>query len=271
MKSITHSVLLCSATLIYGIALEAQAPSILEPKVERREGRPPLWLSAEAVVEAEKIIDLDLIKSESLNTMVEKQRRALGDRLPVEKSRTGERPSIVAIPFSECKWTTFSTDHVGGTGSTSTLSDLAANSESIIRGAIRAVAVGFDSGVPSSLIEVEVSEVIKGSPPKSPIYIAYPVARFRIGPFHFCNATKGFEPRSGDEVLLFDYTGTVDRDDVLYAPRLEQLFFQNQSGNLVLPPQLKNTSDLETARTLDDVAVRLRSKLGAPHSRGGRR
>lgn len=268
MKSTWRFGVLCSSILLQGIALGAQTPSILEPRVERVTG-PPLWISAEAVADAEKIIDLDLIKSEALQRRVEKQRHALGERLPAEKSRTGEKPLITSIPFSECKSTSFLEDHRGGTGSTTTLSDLAVNSQSILRGRIQTIDLGFDWGSPASLLGIEISEVIKGAAPRSPFYVTYPVAHFKIGPFYFCNTNQGFEPRPGDEILLFDYTGPVDRDNVLYAPRFEQLFFQSRSGALVPPAQLKNSSEMDAARTLDDVISRLRSKLEMSKFRGG--
>lgn len=249
---------LFAAVPFSGRVLQSQTPSILESHVERHEG-PPLWISARAVASEDKIIDLDLVDSISLRMQVEKQRRALGDRLPTEKSSSRGKPSITTIPPSECKSETYVEDERGGGGPSTTLSDLVIRSKSIIRGKIHTIDLGFDSGVPASLLGVKVSEVIKGTAPRSLFYIAYPVARFRIGPFYFCNATKGFEPRAGDEVLLFDVTGLVGKDQVLFAPRIDQIFFQNQSGALFLPPNLKNTPGLGTARSLTDVVGQLRS------------
>ena len=240
-----------------GSALEPQAPSILEPKVERHQG-PPLWNSANSVADAEKIINLDLIGSDALRRRVEKQRLELGDRFPTEKSSPGKKPAIARIPPSECKSESYLEDYQAGESPSASLRDLAAHSKSIVRGKIRTVDLGFSFGTPSSLLGVEVAEVIKGPAPKSPFYVDYPVARFRIGPFYFCNATKGFEPRPGDEVLLFDVAGPVDRTDVLYVPRMDQIFFQSQTGALFLPPDLKNTPDLKTATSLADVVGRLR-------------
>lgn len=258
MKPFRPTVALCVAVLISSMALEAQSPSVIEPKVERHEG-PPAWISAEEVADAEKVIALEKVDSISLRMNVEKQRKELGGSWPADKSHQGEKPPVVSIPISECKRTQSVADERGGTGSTATLSDLAANSRSILRGTIRSIDLGFDSGVPGSLLGLEVSEVIKGSAPKPLVYVLYPVARFKIGPFHFCNTTKGFEPHEGDEVLLFDFTGPDDRDDVLFAPRMEQILFQTRSGTLVLPAQLKNSPGLETAHSLADVIARLAS------------
>jgi hypothetical protein len=259
MKLPAWIVALCLAAWILDAPVTAQAPSILEPKVERHEG-PPLWISAAAVSDSEKIINLDMIGSDSLRRRVEKQRLDLGDRLSAEKSVSGKKPKITRIPPAECKSASYLEDYRAGDPSVS-LRDLAAHSKRIVRGSIRTIELGFSFGTPSSLLGVDVAEVLKGSaPPKSPLYVDYPVARFKIGPYYFCNATKGFEPQPGDQVLLFDVAGPADRTDVLYVPRMDQIFFQGRSGVLSLPPSLKNTEDLKTAGSLDDVIGRLRSQ-----------
>jgi hypothetical protein len=258
MKTTVRFVVLCAIVLVPGIPLLAQTPSILESKVERHQG-PPLWISAEAVADEQKIINLELIDSSFLQQYVERQRRELGDRVPVEKLGEGGKPAVGPIPASECKSSSLVADERGGEGPRGTLSDLGTYSKSIVRGTVRSVDLGFAFGSPSSLVGVEISEVIKGPSPKSPFYIDYPIAHFRIGPYYFCNAEKGFEPRPGDGILLFDYTGPVDRDKVLYVPRLDQIFFQSQGGTLFLPLPLKDTPDLKTVRTLDEVVARLRS------------
>jgi hypothetical protein len=268
MKSTWRFGVLVAATL-FPVALAAQAPSILET-TGVFPGGGPRWISAELVADAEKIIDLDLVDSDALRKRVEKQRQALGDQLPPEKSGTGKKPLISTIPSSECKSMSMAVDDRGGAGSSATLSDLATYSNTIVRGTIRSIDLGFAFGTPSSLLGIEVSDVIKGPSPKSPFYVEYPVARFRIGPFTFCNLNKGFEPRPGDEILLFAYSGPVDRENVLYAPRLDQIFFQSQSGGLFLQPHLKDTPDLKTARNLDDVVGRLRSGDLLGIRRGGR-
>lgn len=264
MKATRRFAVLVSAILLSGTPLRAQAPSVLEQK-ERLQG-PPLWVSAEAVADEEKIVNLDLIKSPStlgLVESVEKQRRELGDRISTEKSRTGGKPAVVAIPASECESSFFAIDDRGGAGLRGTLAELATYSRSIVRGIVRSVDMGFSYGTPSSLVGVDVSDVLKGPILKSPFYIDYPVAHFSIGPFYFCNATKGFEPSPGDEVLLFDYTGPVGRDEVLYIPLPEQIFFQSQDGTLSVSPPLKDAPDLKKLHSLDEIVDRLGALLAA--------
>lgn len=258
MNTTHRSAILCAVFFLPGMALRAQAPSILEPKVERLQG-PPLWVSAQALADAERIINLDLLDKPSLRGYVERQRRELEDRTPAAKSTPNAKPAITSIPISECKVSQASSDHGhrGGRGSRSTLLDLATNSRSIVRGAIRSITWGFDGGVPGSLLSVEVSATIKGPAPVSPFYVLYPIARFRIGPLYFCNALKGFEPRPGDQILLFDYTGPVDREDILFAPHLDQIVFAGQGGELFLPEPLARQPETSPLTTLEDVIARL--------------
>ncbi|HYU32422.1 MAG TPA: hypothetical protein VEW48_09675 [Thermoanaerobaculia bacterium] len=269
MKLTRWFVVLSAVFLLPRVPLAAQAPSIIEPKVERHQG-PPLWISAEAVADEKKILNLDLIGSNSLRSHVEKQRQDLGARIVTEKSWAGAKPPIATISRSECKSTMGSSDHRGGDNPSATLEDLAAYSQSIVRGAIRAVEPGFSFGEPGSLLEVVVLEVLEGPGPKSPFFIDYPIAHFRVGPLTFCNLNTGFEPRPGDEVLLFDYAGPVDRNNSLYVPRFDQLFFEDQSGVLILPSRLKDAPDLKAVRSLDEVVGLLRSGT-ALDSRGGAR
>jgi hypothetical protein len=260
MRTTCRFMVLFAVILFSEIPLQAQAPSILESKTQRHQG-PPLWISASEVADETKIIDLESIDSPLLARAVEGQLEGLRDHPNL--SKTGAKPPVVGISASECTSTLDSNDDRGGIGDTSTLSALTANSRSILRGSIRTVDFGFDGGVPGSLLSIKVSETIKGSPPSGLLYVLYPVAHFRIGPLQFCNASKGFEPRSGDEILLFDFTGPVDRDDVLFAPRPQQILFESQNGVLFLPPNLKGNSNMRAAR-LDELVKHLRLRIGEP-------
>ena len=267
MKSAHRFLLSYAAILLLGVPLWSQAPSILETTGDFPGGG-HRWISAEAVVDEETVVDLDLVGSDTLRRRVEKQRQALGDRFATEKSKTGGKPLVATIPVSECKSMSMPVDDRGGWGSSATIPDLALYAKLVVRGTIRTVDLGFAFGNPTSLLGVEVSEVLKGRSPKSPFYIDYPVARFRIGPFSFCTLNKGYEPRPGDQILLFAYSGPVDREEILYAPRLDQIIFQGQSGEVFLSSPLKDTPDMKTVRTLDDIIGQLRTKrmLDLPES-----
>jgi hypothetical protein len=60
----------------------------------------------------------------------------------------------------------------------------------------------------------------------------------------------------------------VDRDDLLYAPRLDQIVFQSAAGVLFLPAQLRRAPGMDTIRSLDDVVSQMTSN--APSSSRGR-
>lgn len=200
MKFTRWLIVLSTAALLPSMPVEAQAPSILETTGDFPGGG-RLWISAEAAAHAEKTIDLDLIGSDAVRRRVEKQRQDLGDRLPAEagKMRAGGKPLITTIPDAECRSRTMNVDDRGGFGSGDTLAHLATYSQTIVRGTIRTVDVGFSFGAPTSLLGVEVSEVLKGAAPKSPLYISYPVARFRIG------------PSAAHRQRAFSEAGTADR------------------------------------------------------------
>lgn len=248
------------------LARTQEAPLVLESHVERHSG-PPLWVSARAVVQTEGGIDLERVGSVFLRKHVEKQRLALGDHVLAEKSSLAHgQPVVQEIPLSSCRSMIDLQDDRGGDASDSSFSALVTNSRSVLRGRIRRVELGFSFGTPSSLLEIEPLESVKGPAPRSKAHVDYPIAHFRIGPYDFCNANRGFEPRPGDQILLFDYTGPVDREDLLYAPRFSQLFFEDQSGALILPPALKRDPELEAARNLNDVIRRIPRESGLPRA-----
>lgn len=258
MKSARWFAVLCSLTLSPVASLQGQAPQVLEPKAERLQG-PPLWISADAVADEKRIVNLDRLDSEFLRGMVDKQWSALGNSARLQQLETGRKPPIVSIPLAECRRTVLATNHRENESPRSTLTDLLTYSEAILRGTIRTIEPGFTFGVPSSLLVVEVTERIRGAAPPLTLYISYPVAHFRIGPLHFCNGTRGFEPSPGDEILLFDDSGPSDREALLYVPGMEQLIFQQKAGPLILPSNLKNTPTLGSVRTLDEFVAHVRS------------
>lgn len=257
------SVVVAILATVFPVA--AQGPRILEPRLEG----PPLWISADAVADEEKIVDADRIPNIAIRMRIEKQRESLQGRDKRELPE-GAEPQVGVIPISECKNPILTSAHRGGSDPSATLSDLTTYSQSILIGTIRSIEVGFSWSEPSSLLEVQLSEVMKGSVGKNPLYIDYPIARFKIGPFVFCNGNKGFEPHPGDKILLFDYTGPTDRDDVLYFPKFDQLFFQSKDGLLFLPPRFKSAPELKGAQSLGEVIDRLRSH-GLLNSRRGAR
>ena len=235
----------------------AAPPTVLESKAIRQHG-PPLWLSAEAIANPKTGVDLTLLDSPFLEQVVEKQRRELGEGA-IKMSLTVGAPAVVAIPPTQCKRLLDLSDH-GDPRPNGTLDELSANSKSIVAGVIRELTLGFAFGMPMTLLTVDTTDAIKGAPTAS-FYLSYPIARFRVGPYHFCSATQGFEPRVGDRVLVFDYRGPIDQTGRLLSPGLKQLVFQSAAGRLFFPPQLQTDTALIDVDTLDEVADLVRTQL----------
>ncbi|HXU33418.1 MAG TPA: hypothetical protein VN851_22855, partial [Thermoanaerobaculia bacterium] len=174
MKATGSFLLLTSAVLSTALSLNGQAPSLLEPKFERRQG-PPLWISAQAVSDPDEIIKLDLIDDLHLRKSVDAQ--GLGKYPEKETSATRGMPEIATIPKPECVTETLSAELRGGESPSETIRDLTTYSKSIVKGSIRSLDLGFASGEPSLLVGLEVSEAVKGEISGKLIYIGYPVAR----------------------------------------------------------------------------------------------
>jgi hypothetical protein len=255
---------LLGAALVFSAQAQPpdKAPDVIEPKMERTDW-PALWVSARAAVDPQTVLNWDLVGGrDGLRKDVERQREklekagSLGSALP-------DLP-VRLIPEADCEVEIDLVDDRGGPGSSQSLADLTRNARTIYRGVLRSVDPGFSSGVPSSLLTVEVSEVIKGSPGwvGKRVFVDHPVAHFAIGPFLFCNATKGFEPVAGDAILLFDYTGPIGRGDRLFAPSKEQVFFESRGGGLFLPERLRHDQDLAGREHLDEIVGMVRLKEG---------
>jgi hypothetical protein len=237
-----------------GAAQPAGMPRVIEPKVERHSG-PALWVSAEAAMSRGSVLDWSLVGGEGslLVQTVERQGKALAER---GKGQVPD-PEIQWLPPAECTDSILLTPHHGGEAPSGTFRDLREQSKSIWKGKIAAVEPGFFFGTPAALLRVEDLDVVResGSAPRKQAFVQHPVARFKIGDYRFCSGFSGFEPKVGDSILVFDYTGPVGRGDLLFTPRMEQTFFQTAEGDLFLPESLRQDDDLWTAKTLDDVVT----------------
>lgn len=234
-------------------AQTAGMPRVIEPKVERKAG-PALWVSAEAAMNRATVLDWSLVGREEgslLVQIVERQGKALAER---GKGQVSSQ-ELQWLPASECTESILMTPHYGGEGPSGTFRDLREQSKSIWKGRIAAIEPGFFFSTPAALLRVEVLDVVRESKssPRKQAFVQHPVARFKIGDYRFCSGYSGFEPKVGDRILVFDYAGPVGRGDLLFAPRMEQTFFETAEGDIFLPESLRQDDDLWTAKTLDDV------------------
>lgn len=256
--------LIPSLTFGNGKAEEIGPPAIMHSAVEGYVG-PTLWVSARAAAAEQGVLRLDVIgepAASSLGRLIEQQRR---ERVFAESSVQG--PRIQRIADSACHSTTLSTaDFGGGSQPSETFGDLLRHALGIYSGRIVAIEPGFMAGVPASLLTVEVEDVLRSAEDSAPdvLYILYPFARFSIRGYTFCGGLSAstFDAKSGDRVLIFPYMGSVSREAQLAAPRGEQMFFESATGELFVPPALRNDPALRGVRSLDEIAERVRSWEG---------
>lgn len=258
MQRLTSLLLAVTTLSICGTAQAQEARLRFELPQEQRQGA-SLWVAAAVVSDAEKIVNLEVLDDPHIQGIVEKQRKALGDQ-PRAGMPEG-KPHVRTIARSECRNMSGLEDDRGGWAPDSSLPAMASNSASILRGAIREVTPGFYKGAPDSLLTVDVQEVLKGAAPSSTIYIDYQVAHFQIGPYRFCNALSGYEPKSGDSLVLLDYVGPVDESGLLFAPRLSQILFERKEGGLFFRPEIKEIPGMDRAMTLNEVVALIRREL----------
>ena len=135
-------------------------------------------------------------------------------------------------------------------------SDLAEQALAIYSGRIEGISQGFFDGLPSSLLQVKVTEVFRSSTlvAREKVLIPYPFARFKAGASTFCGGSAAlYQPAIGDQVLVFIYDPPLDTARTLVYPRSPELFFQTAAGRLIVPAPLKTDRDIAVAGSLEGL------------------
>jgi hypothetical protein len=254
--------LLLLLTLPAGLALASgDVPGVIYMKAGPRVE--PLWISAEAASEKGEVrwelfspYDQDHLRSFLADS--ERRRREVESSPECQAGETRgtelECPLVLA---------TLDEDRIDPKPNHS-FSDLTEQALAIYSGRIEGISQGFFSGLPSSLLQVKVTEAFRSSDlvASDEILIPYPLARFKIGSSTFCGGFyRMFEPAVGDRVLVFIYDPPVDDAKTLVYPRSPELFFQASAGRLIISKLLKTDRDLAMARSLDDLEKLLRQEL----------
>jgi hypothetical protein len=140
-------------------------------------------------------------------------------------------------------------------------SDLAEQALAIYSGRIESISQGFFDGLPSSLLQVKVTEAFRSSDlvAMEKVLIPYPFARFKVGSSTFCGGSAAmYQPATGDQVLVFIYDPPLNAARTLVYPRSPEIFFQTTAGRLVVPEPLKTDKELAVAGSLGDLEKLLR-------------
>ncbi|HBL28697.1 MAG TPA: hypothetical protein DD490_17820 [Acidobacteria bacterium] len=143
-------------------------------------------------------------------------------------------------------------------------SDLTEQALAIYSGRVEEISPGFFSGLPSSLLLVSVKEELRASDlvARDGLLIPYSFARFKAGGATFCGGGAGmYQPKRGDQVLVFIYDPPLDAAGTLVYPRSPEIFFQSSDGRLIIPEPLKADRDVAAAGSLESLEDLLRWKL----------
>lgn len=204
---------------------------------------PAAWVSSSSVVDAQGHLIRDSLPG--LARIALEQQLASGDY------RTNQCVTFLGTVE----------DRAGPIMGHSSLKELTRNSVAILRGTVTDVDQGFALGQPALLLEVQVTERLKDSgkfPDFPRIYVPYFKAEFKVGEYRFCNRDSRWPepPKIGDEMLLFPYRAPYDDAGQALVPDYdgyEILFERKESGQIVVPPSLKDDEDFVGVRDLKTI------------------
>lgn len=222
----------------------------------------PIWISAEAAASEKGDLQWRLFSSSEQGSL----RRFLADSERLKRAAQGSpghQPS--AKSELDCPIVLAASDEGRiDPKPNGSFSDLTEQALAIYSGKIESISQGFFDGLPSSLLEVRVTEAFRSSDllGGEKVLVPYAFARFKVGQATFCGGSDAmFQPTVGDRVLVFIYDPPLDAARTLVFPRSPELLFQDSDGRLVVPEPLKTDKDLAVADSLDDLENLLRGEL----------
>ena len=138
------------------------------------------------------------------------------------------------------------------------LAGLVRSSRAVVGGTVIAVAPGFYSRTPATMMNVRVDHQMKQSEwidSSTHVYVPYPYAKFRIGDACFLSEDPNFpiRPSVGDRVVLFANSDALDTEERLIRPDHDLIALQTPAGRMFLPRVIENSPDGKPIRDLDDL------------------
>jgi hypothetical protein len=258
-KTVARSV--CAGLMLLepvGLAIAgADAPSVIYMKAGPR--AEPVWISAaEAAVPEKGVLRWQFFSESDQGNL--RRFMAESERLKREQKSRGVRESDLDCPIF------LSTSDEGRIDPkpNRSFADLAKQALAIYSGRIEGISQGFFDGLPSSLLQVKVTEAFRSSElvAKEEVLIPYPSAQFKAGASTFCGGSAAmYQPAAGDQVLVFIYDPPLNTARTLVYPRSPELFFQTAAGRLIVPGPLKTDRDIAVAGTLEGLEKLLRQGL----------
>jgi hypothetical protein len=272
-RTVTRSV--CAGLLLLGIPVGSalaggDVPGFIYMKAGPRVD--PIWISAKAAASDKGDVRWELFSSFDQDHL--RSFLADSERLRREaKSSQGRQADGKRGTELECPLVLTSEEGRMDPKPNRSFSDLAEQALAIYSGRIEGISQGFFSGLPSSLLQVKVTQAFRSSDlvASDEILVYYPFARFKIGSSTFCGGPESmFQPAVGDRVLVFIYDPPTNAAQTLVYPQSPELFFQTSAGRLIVPRELKIDQGIAAARSLDDLEKLLRYQLKEKGPESGR-
>jgi hypothetical protein len=214
------------------------------------------WIPAAKLLLREEALDLHGFPQEDADAI----RSILGERMQ------GVSPLAVSIiPRSSC--TTSLEVHDRSWGGT-TLDEMLKSSTGIYSGRIVSEEPGFLGGLPVLLVKLKIDSIIRSVPGYHGDFldVFYPHAHFAVHGYKICGIADdgGFDPMTGDHVLVFAAQNFPERGTPAWLPAPEQVAIQSADGRIFLPSALRLDRRLFAVDSLGEMEKVLRHILIAP-------
>ena len=243
------ALLMLAALLLMGAHAQAAQAPVPELIFDRTQPQaPPIWVSAEAALGGGGQLRSDYLGQ------VQSQWNRMTARGEVAKHGCLEQGPVYIDPLPHQV-------------PVHTLTRLREFSLAIVRGTISASQPGFYEGKSGELLRLDPAKVIAGdiTAQDAPLFVYYPNATFSVGSHSFCSVDPraSYQPRPGDQVLVFVRTGVGGPEHRLTAPLPEDLFFETRDGDLVVPEALRDDPPITKAHSLDDIEAAIATVRGS--------
>lgn len=265
-------------------ALAGDLPETLTNRDPSAQGY--LWISARAAATPDGELrwrlfgdsDRSLLRHEG-QSLDRALRRVAGSSLSQTPQPSALQPAAERAPYLDkalCSRSTVLFSHRRDDKPRDTWEDLRRYARAIFSGRVIAIDQGFQGGLPMSLLEVEVDQVVRSSDDYAhtgTFYVAYPYAVFTVGNQVFCRDEPKFEyrPQVGDRVVLFPSHLPRDRHAQMLDLEPSEILAQKPSGSVFLAEVLRSEEALQGLDDLEALLQRLhRVEQDEQDEKGGR-
>lgn len=256
-----HRVILGLCLVLLALpSLASDAPSVPESISSASEGRAhPVWVDRDLAVQNGKVRNELFSSAEAGNINY-----LLQSAQALPEGVEGSAEEIARQTECEAYGTLVSRPHPD-----QPFQALLGRSEIAFEGVVRDQSSGFLFGRPASVLEVEVTNLLKSGPhmgDTQTVLVSFGTAKLVVGDKLICQRSPRYpdEPAVGGRILVFGRT-VLSEDPVLVLPDDSSIFFETEAGTVSLP----HGSNLVDPPTWSFVEEQLRD-LPPATEKGGR-